>query len=325
MGVLFYMTEQDTIELIKAASLPVCRLIEAVENAIGKAYEPRYIKKMANARAYEIKVISEELRNNIDIPIEYNGTEVIISSSDDDSILKRASSRLAYQELCKQENIESVIGNAIEELKGKEVVSEEKVDKDWMLRFINSVEDISNEDMQKLWAKILVGEVVNPNSFSLRTLEVLRSINQNEAELFSKLCDFVLNNSYVYNNNEIIQKYGITYRDILRLDECGLINSNSMLQLNIKLSEIPKIAIDYDKFILLSDSSNDITLQIPQYPLTEAGKNLYKIANGQISFDYLVEISRELRKKNPSCNFTLNKVMDRKGNVVQYEKEPSPF
>lgn len=319
------MTEQDTIELIKAASLPVCRLIEAVENAIGKAYEPRHIRKMADARAYEIKAISMELRNNIDIPIEYNGTEVVINNYDFEPILKRASNRLAFQEVCKQENIESVIENAFEELKDKEVESYEKIDKDWMLRFINSVEDISNEDMQKLWAKILAGEVVKPNSFSLRTLEVLRSINKNEAELFSRLCNVVLNKSFVYCNNEIIQKYGITYNDILRLDECGLVNSDSLLQLNIKLSEIPKIIIDYEKHILLAESSDDITLQVPQYPLTEAGKNLYIITNGQISFEYLVDVSRDLRKNNPSCNLTLNKVTKREGNVVKYDKEACIF
>jgi len=61
------MTEQDTLELIKAASLPACKLIEAIENAIGKAYEPRYIRKMADAKVYEIKAISDELRNKLHI------------------------------------------------------------------------------------------------------------------------------------------------------------------------------------------------------------------------------------------------------------------
>ncbi|MBR5636608.1 MAG: hypothetical protein IKW81_06735 [Pseudobutyrivibrio sp.] len=42
----------DFGELIKAVVEPADRMIDEVSHAIGKAYEPRYIRRRADARAY---------------------------------------------------------------------------------------------------------------------------------------------------------------------------------------------------------------------------------------------------------------------------------
>ena len=65
---------------------------------LGKAYEPKHIRKIA----------------------------------------KRASSRLVYQKITKQQNIEAVVDNTYEELEHAENVSSESVNSDWMFRFLNS-------------------------------------------------------------------------------------------------------------------------------------------------------------------------------------------
>lgn len=57
---------------------------------------------------------------------------------------------------------------------------------DWFIRFFDSVGNISNAEMQNLWARILAGEIHNHGTFSLRTLETLRNMNQEEAILFKK-------------------------------------------------------------------------------------------------------------------------------------------
>ena len=105
-----------TTEIVQALVSPAEKLIEAVSGAIGKAYEPKHIRKMADAKAYELKVISDTVRNNSDVPIVYDSTGVSIDTSNFEEIAKRASSRLAYQEITKQQNIEAVADNAYEEL-----------------------------------------------------------------------------------------------------------------------------------------------------------------------------------------------------------------
>ena len=42
------------------------------------------------------------------------------------------------------------------------------------MRFFDAVGNVSNEELQKLWGKVLAGEMQQPGSCSLRTMEVIR-------------------------------------------------------------------------------------------------------------------------------------------------------
>lgn len=227
-------------EIVQALVSPAEKLIDAVSGAIGKAYEPKHIRKMADAKAYELKVISETVRNNSDVPIVYDSTGVSIDTSDYEEIAKRASSRLAYQEIAKQQNIEAVVDNAYEELEKVEGVSSEPVNPDWMLRFFNSVEDISDEGMQKIWSHILAGEIKKPNSYSYRTLEKLKNMTQQEAEHFQIVSSLALQNGnvkFILEDKELMNKYDVYFTYLLELEECGLMSAQT-LSLNLEASSI---------------------------------------------------------------------------------------
>ena len=173
-------------EIVQAMISPAEKLIEAVSGAIGKAYEPRHVRKMADAKAYELKLIADTVRNNSDVPIVYDSTGVSIDTSNYEEIAKRASYRLAFQEITKQQNIEAVVDRAYDELSGEESANSEPVSQDWMSRFFNSVEDISNEKMQEIWGHILAGEIRSPNTYTYRTLECLKNITQQSLIFNSK-------------------------------------------------------------------------------------------------------------------------------------------
>lgn len=87
----------STKEIIQTLISPTEKLIDNISAAIGKIYEPKYVKKMAEAKADEIKTISEAVRNNRDIPIVYNSTSFTIDNRNNEEITKRASKRLASQ------------------------------------------------------------------------------------------------------------------------------------------------------------------------------------------------------------------------------------
>lgn len=57
------------------------------------------MKKKAEAEAERIKILSEALRENCDIPITINSNEISLSTTDYDDFLKRTQTRMAYQEL----------------------------------------------------------------------------------------------------------------------------------------------------------------------------------------------------------------------------------
>ena len=81
-------------------------------------------------------------------------------------------------------------------------MSSDNVDEDWITRFFNIVEDISNEQMQNLWGRILSGEIKQPSTYFLRTLEILRNISPSEAEIFRKVAELALKSegkSFIFN------------------------------------------------------------------------------------------------------------------------------
>ena len=63
-------------------------------------------------------------------------------------------------------------------------------DFDWFIRFYEAVGNISNQEMQEKWAKILAGEISKPASFSLSTIDALKNMGQKDAILFEKICNF---------------------------------------------------------------------------------------------------------------------------------------
>ena len=97
--------------------------------------------------------------------------------------------RIQFQEEKRQSNIMAVVQKAALEV-GEKEVQDHEVDHDWTARFFNDVQDVSSEEMQELWAKILAGEVEKPGNTSIRILHVLKDMNQHVARIFSRFCAF---------------------------------------------------------------------------------------------------------------------------------------
>ena len=66
--------------------------------------------------------------------------------------------RIQFQEEKRHRNIGSVVGQTAEQLGDNEVPDQEP-DHDWTARFFNYIQDVSSEEMQLLWAKVLVGQI----------------------------------------------------------------------------------------------------------------------------------------------------------------------
>ena len=143
--------------------------------------------------------------------------------------------RIQFQEQKRQSNIESVVQQAALEL-GDTEVEDHQIDHDWTARFFSDVQDVSSEQMQELWGKILAGEVTSPGSTSIRTLSILKNLNQDAAGLFTKFCSICvfLRHSFLafdarvpilgdYDQGNALRKYGIDYGSLNSLNEHGLL------------------------------------------------------------------------------------------------------
>ena len=314
-------------EVVQALVSPAEKLIEAVSGAIGKAYEPRYIKKMAKAKASEVEIISQAVRNNSDIPIVYNSAGISIDTSNFEEIAKRASSRLAYQEITKQQNIEAVADNAYEELENVEKVSPEPVDPDWMFRFFNSVENISNEDMQKIWGRILAGEIKSPNTYSYRTLEKLKNLTKQEAELFQHISSLALEHSdekFIFSDKDILNKYDVYFSQILKLEECGLINLQELtLTFDISINQSVYIYNSETLGVIKGKGSKCQKLILFVYVFTESGSQLIEAIHPKVNNKYFIDCLESIYEKNKEkFTITAHEINDINSEMeISYKKE----
>ena len=259
--------------LIKIDGKPIEKLLDVVSKAVGKIYEPRAIRKEADARAYEVSVI-EKAKTDASV-YRYEIKQ---------DMLDKIEERRIFREVRKQKNIDNVIKLAIDELKDDFDVSSIPVDEDWAVRFFSIAEDISNEQMQQLWGKILAGEVKSPNSFSLHTIEYLKNMSKEEADLFSKAANYTINDSdfsFIFRsfNNKMLEKNGLFYSEILHLIELKLIHPEINIGMTYgKTSEDVEVVFTSDIYIIKTMKKAGTPIcELPLYKFTQIGSELIKL------------------------------------------------
>lgn len=324
-------------ELGKQAVKAVDKLSNGLGKVLGYFFEAKHMKAMADAEAYKIKAladaksyeintIGEAIRNNQDLPMAFNNgdTSLSIDTTNTEQLLQRANYRLQYQLARKEHNIESVIGKTVLELEDKTVESTEDVDEDWLNRFFNIVEDVSDEQLQSLWSRILAGEILQPHSYSLRLLEFLRNISKDELELILKIMPFITGD-VIFNDDNVLSKFNIYYGLILKLDEIGILNSSATIFRNYDLNNNEQASLfDNREIICLvtNKSSEKKHLEISIYKVNEIGLKLQKLSNTELNIDFVKEILTSISKENNEVCFSLNKIKSINGNQIDYDDNP---
>jgi len=283
---------------------PIEKLINAVKDGIGAFYEPYRIRALSKACADAMNTLGEAKSKNPNLNVNLNLKDLNISSDEYIEIIQRTGNRVLYQEVTRQINLETIADDACDEIRNKEIISDKKVSRDWIIRFFNQAGDITNRDMQKIWGKILAGEVAEPSTFSFRTLDVLHSMSTDEAKLFQKLSNMVFNNEFIIKS-DVLNKFGINYNDILILDDCGLLNSSGLITVNINTLINPNnlMVLHCKNYAIVSGKSDNKKATIEVYPLTTAGKELHSIIDtSTIDINYLINVKNEL---NAHFNYDL--------------------
>ena len=134
------------------------------------------------------------------------------------------------------DNLAQIVARAERALPSGQVPDVEP-DMPWTSSFSNAAQDISDNDMQELWARVLAGEVGAPGSTSIRTLNVLHNLDQSTARLFRRLCSMAMSISLPdlgmvrhqvasiggNANSGTLGIFGLPYTDLCVLNEYELI------------------------------------------------------------------------------------------------------
>ncbi|WP_340641996.1 DUF2806 domain-containing protein [Photobacterium damselae] len=252
--VIVIMAETSLIDL-KALSEPACKLIDAVSNTIGVLYEPTRIRRKARAESDSL---------------------VIMARGESDALALRAARRISTQETRRQENIEGIVDKSINYLDHNNISDGVTIDADWLSFYFDKCQDISIENVQELWAKILAGEVLEPEACSRSTLLVLQSLSNNDIKLFNRYCQFLFRVNgellrFKYSSlNKHIEKSDIQESDIRHLQDLGLVQP----QQQFHFTKNERYVIEYNgyKFAMTLKGHRENRTEF----LTKAGRELYR-------------------------------------------------
>lgn len=292
---------------------PLEKLIDVVSKGIGTIYQPRKIRKEADAQAYAIKVLEKAKA------VATSETKLIEAET-----AERIGKRIVAQEIKRQNNIDDIVEAAAEELKGKQV-SEDPVDEDWATRFFGIVQDVSREEMKVLWSKILAKEIDRPSSFSMRTLDTLKNLSVTEAELFQKVAPYILhqNDFFLYYDTDVLAKYNIHYTDLAQLTECGLLQSGTFVSKNYysKPDSDSISGIITGKYVVLMNiprGSNNVS--IPVIILSKTGSELFCLLEPETNIEYIKDLSQHVKRENPQAIMQYSELISVEDKQIRYKK-----
>lgn len=329
--------------------LPIDKLIDIVSNSVGKISKPYFdrkdvdteaykIEKLAEAKAKEIKIIATAVKENFIMTggIEYTEEKLLISSpkelpsediesvSINPPLADRAQERLFYQESKKQLNIENVTAFAADQLKHESPVTDEPLDEDWTTRFFRIAEDISTEEMQALWGKILAGEIKQPKSYSLRTLELIRNLSKTEADIFMKVANFAVKSgksNFLFKGGDeqtLRKKFNISYGDTALLTEIGLLQPGTFV--SYQMFEHPNdsqhVFTSGNIVMIVKIKAKTPTIQMPVEVFSNAGNELLKLICSKPPMDYLATIANSI--KNESVQVKYAHILSFEGDSIRH-------
>lgn len=241
-------------------------------------------------------------KSNEDDSVDYSGRlEPTISL---DSFSDKIEQQRKAEEIQQEININKTIGLAEEELlRSQQKPSEKEVDSDWLSRWRDHAKSTNNEELRQIWARTLAGEVKSPGSYSLRTLEFIKNLSQEEAVAISKLGQFAIGRS-IFKCSQL-EKQGIDLGFLLQMDDLGIVNGVqggqvSGLELNYNSREADKfstVLVNRNQVLLIEAEDPNKNLALGCYQISKIGAEVLSLGDFSANENYMRELGEEIKKK----------------------------
>lgn len=227
---LGYLSNSFPVVVTKNLLKAVSRLSSAatgipVAYLEGKAAE---IKATSKGRVKLLKTTADQLAADMKVHPEY---------------VRAAGEKYAQKIVRERVNLDLITNIAIAEIgstPGPEKKSEADstpISDDWLNVFETEAANMSSEQMQRLFGKILAGEIRKPSSYSIKTVKLMAQLDNRAAALFRVLCSLAISAKVPEPVNYIdarvvsmgnanansLQAFGLSFGELNILQEYGLI------------------------------------------------------------------------------------------------------
>lgn len=171
-------------------------------------------------------------------------------------------------------------------------------DNDFFWGLLEHSKEISNDEMQQLIAKIVAGEYNAQGSYSMSTLQIIKSLGKKELDILRRLGTLIVNGFQIPHNlfalpesaKSFMTEINVDFGSLQTLQSLGLFMPNEMIT-TMPNPERKKVQIMYfGNTIIFSPASESInSVDFPGfYGLSESGKQILKHLNCKENKEYYV-------------------------------------
>jgi uncharacterized protein DUF2806 len=202
-------------------------------------------------------------------------------------IAKIAERNAKADDVRKEIALAKAVLHAEDELKtDSESPSDDPLSDDWLLRWRDCAANVSSDDLQSIWGKVLAGEIKSPGRYSLRTLDFLKNLSQQEAETIEKISPFVVSGVIFRSKNSVLEDEGINFGYLLAMQELGVLAGVDAQGLQIQLkssstTSYEKALFCHGKLLLIKASDPAKVLSLDIYSVTAIGKQVLRLGTFQ--------------------------------------------
>lgn len=261
---------------LNGASDVVVKLLDMIERSVGWVASPKGSKKDFN-----------------------DGLEIYKNSIENDQLLsgieKGAKISTAKRDMRQYINQKKIIEIAENDINPD--VDFRNIDPDWLAFFFEYAKNISKEEVQLIWAKLLANRVNGDRQITKKLIHILAIIEDEDIDVFCKICSMTFDSMsrerskypfiYIagfpsYYNSQNIRRYHLN-----SLADLGLIEYDITNGFVLPL-EVPALQYGKTKIKLSSDdriSTGDIRL-------TAAGRTLYGMTERTYRDDFIGQCKR---------------------------------
>lgn len=211
-----------------------------------------------------------------------------------------------------QKAAESLTESAAQSLEGVNA-SQAQISDDWLNIFEKEAGQKSTEEMQSMFAKVLAGEIQKPSTYSIKSIRLLGSLDQQAAALFKRFCsmcivlkvhDHILDARIPSLGTNAaangLQRFGLTFDSLNLLQEYGLIISdyNSWVDYSPSFgSTTQPVAVPFEFGrslwgLVKMEGFQGNQMKINGVALTRSGKELMRVVSADAEPNFSTELSK---------------------------------
>lgn len=228
------------------------------------------------------------------------------SHEDNEAFLKSVRQQVTVQEIKRALNLRRMVILAEEEAEHVDDadVSDQAVDPDWVARWRNDAQDVSSEELQRLWSRVLAGEMKQPGSYALRTLDFMRNLSKEDAKKIEVVAAY-----RIFNCIPKIRGSTGSFSDnvplklVLELEEMGVLQIGGGLPgLEVTFGSTQsdrykRALVCNGKVLLVTGDKPDAELALNAIVVTRIGRELMSLGTFSPDLEYLRKVGEIIKGK----------------------------